>query len=271
MTLTESELNNIGTELVAGVNRHRIRRRRRYAVAAIPVIGVLVGVGAVASGGDHTPAYALTHGADGIIEVEIFPDFDDAEALASDLTDAGLDVEVVQLRADPSLDGVAEVVSHDNEGTAAMEFEGSAFRIDAVEVEGLVEILLYTRAEPGEDYQASPSLFAPDQPLAGMHCAYPDRPLSTDEVERALADAGLVDVEWTVFEDHDPETGAIEARDHEDRPEGFVTGASLRNETTVFVAVAEETGPAATTIVMDDGTHYRDRPQCTAELAARWE
>jgi len=270
MTLTEVELDEIGADLIAGVGRHNKRRRRHLAMAAVPVLGILAGAAVVVAGGDDTPAYALTERPEGIIEVEIFPDFDDAEALASELTDAGLSVEVVHLRAHPSLDGVAEVVSHDNEGTEALEFAGSEFRIDVGEADGLIEILLYTAAEPGDDYQASPSLFAPGQPLAGMNCAYGDLPMPTEDLEDALKKAGYEDSEWTVFGDSAPETGVIDTEDHDDRPEGFVAGASLRNETTMFVAVVEEANPAES-IIMDDGTHYRERPQCTAELAAPWE
>jgi hypothetical protein len=95
--------------------------------------------------------------------------------------------------------------------------------------------------------------------------------MPTQDLETALNAAGYHDIEWTVFGDRDPDTGAIDTEDHESRPEGFVAGADLRNETTVFVAVTEEAGSAADSISMNDGTHYRERPQCTAELAAPWE
>lgn len=271
MTLTETELYSIETDLVAGVTHHNRRRRQRYTMAAVPVVAVIAGVGAVLVSGDDKPAYAMIQRPEGVIEVEILPDFDDAETLRSDLVAAGLDAAVVQLRAHPSLDGVAEVVSHDNEPGTAMEFSGSRFSIDVGQADGLVEILLYTEADSGEDYQAAPSLFAPGQALGGMHCAYTDAPLSTEAVETALNEAGYNNIEWTVFGAVDAETGYVPSEDHDDRPEGFVTNVELRNESTVFVGVQEETGPAADTIVMHDGTHYRQRPVCTPELAEPWQ
>ncbi len=39
----------------------------------------------------------------------------------------------------------------------------------------------------------------------------------------------------------------------------------------MVIAVANLTEPAADTLSMSDGTHYRQTPECTPELASLWE
>ena len=87
-----------------------------------------------------------------------------------------------------------------------------------------------------------------------------------------MSAAGIVDINWTVFGDVDPENGSLDVEEFDDRPEGVVTGAQMRDPDTMLVIVdLDDPRPAADTISMNDGTHYRDVPACTPELAAHWE
>lgn len=272
MTITDTTLDTIKSDLVSGIETHNRRRSRRRVAATVPVVGLLAGAGLVLASGGDNPAYALTERADGTIRVEVFPDFDDVEALQGDLREAGLDAAVVQIRAHPSLEGVVEVSSHSNEASGAIEFDDAQFVIDVGAVEGEVEILIYSPTSDGDRYQAAPSVFAPDQPLAGLHCAFSAGPLPTQEFETRAREAGVTDFGWTVFGELDEATGAVESTDSSERPDGAIIGAQMRDAATLQVFVdQDDEQPAADTISMNDGTHYRDVPVCTDDLAARWE
>ncbi len=239
-------------------------------VAAVPVIGALAAVGTTLLNSDSDPAYALTELGDGTIRVEVYPDFDDVDGLENDLANAGVDAEVVSLRAHPDLVGIVEVASHDNEAAGALEIDGNEFVVEVRSLVGPIEILVYSPAG-NSDYQASPSIFAAGQPLAGLHCTYTEGPLGTADLEQAAIEAGIEEFSWTWFGELDEDTGEIATETHNTRPEGSVSGAQMRNDDQLDVFVSETEKPAADWIEMTDGTHDRNRPDCTPELAARWE
>lgn len=272
MTVTESTLDNIKTDLMSGIEQHNRRSKRRWMAAAVPAVALIATVGLIASNDSDNPTYALTEQPDGTLLVEVYPDFDDVESLESDLEQAGLDVVVIQIRAAPSLEGVVEIASHDNEASGAIEFQEGRFAIDTGAADGEIEILIYSPTKPGDDYQASPSVFASGQAFEGLQCAYPTTPLTAADFEARAISAGVSNIHWTSFGDIGPETGSIDFTEHDDQPGGVVTGAQMRNTDTmdVFIDLDSQT-PAASTISMSDGTHYRSFPSCTPELAARWE
>ncbi len=272
MTLTETHLDTIKSGLVSGIEQHNRRRVRRRALLAVPALAFIAAGAFVLTDGGSNPAHALTEQPDGTILVEVFPDFSDVVGLQQDLADAGLEAMVVQLRAHPSLEGVVEVSSHDNEAAGALEFQDGSFVIDLGAVEGPLEILVYSATSAGNDYQASPSVFGPGQPFHGLHCAYPDGPLTSADFDARLQEAGITKVNWVTFGPVDPDTGAIESAEHDEQPGGAVVDSQMRNADTldVFVDLDGE-APAAATISMHDGTHQRTLPECTQELAVRWE
>lgn len=271
MTLADDTLTSIRDELVVAVsNNNRRRRSRRRRAIVLPVVAVAAGASLIVANHGDNPAYALTEVADGTIRVEIYPDFDDVKALESSLAAAGLDSVVVHLKGHPSLDGVIEVSSHNNESAGALEFDNDEFVINPAAVDGEIEILIYSAAEPGQNYQFAPSIFAPDQPLGGLPCTHPDSPLTTAELEQRANDVGITDITWVLFEQ--AIAGEVGLEDTDERPDGVVTGAQLRNADTLSVfVVPDSTDPAASTLSMSDGTHYRPATQCTPELAARWD
>ncbi len=272
MTLSDTTLEALRTDLVSSIGVHNRRRSRRRMIAALPALALVGAVGLLLSRDGDTPAYALTSRADGTIRVQVFPDFDDVEDLQASLAEHGLEALVIQIRSHPSLEGVVEVVSHSNEATGALEFDDGDFVIDVTAVSGEIEILIYSPTEDGETYQAAPSVFAPGQEFAGLHCAYADRPLTTTDFEDRLSEAGIVDIRWIVFDGVDHDDGSIDAEEFDDRPEGVVTGAQMNDPNRLLVFVDPDgSRPAANTISMNDGTHYHDRPACTPELADRWE
>lgn len=272
MTVTESTLDAIKTDLVLGIREHN-RRRNRYRMAvAVPVLGLIAAAGIVLANATDNPAYALTEQSDGTIRVQVFPEFDDVDALQSELEDAGLQVAVIQLRAAPSLEGVVEVSSSDNVASGALEFQGGEFVIDVGAVQSEIEILIYSPTDSGDDYGVSPSVFAPGQQFQGLHCAYPDAPLTSADFEARARAAGVSNIKWMSLGDIDPDTGSATAREYDERPGGVVISAQMTNPDTMQVVVdLESQEPAASTIGMNDGTHYRPVPTCTPELAALWE
>ncbi len=261
--------NTLRSDLVSGVMQFNKRRRRRRmaGVAACGVLGFL-GLAALDS---PEPAYAITKAPNGVVEVEVFPELDDVADLERALAEVGLEATIINLRAHPSVVGVVEVTSHLDQNSGAMSrTEDGRFSIDAAKVAGTIEVLIYSDAQ-GERYQAAPSVFSPGQQLAGLHCAFEDRPLTTEVLEARAGEVGLTDIEWTVFGDMDPETFEIETESPSDRPVGFVEGAQMRDVTTLSVFVsADNQRPAAEIVVMHDGTHRTELPECTADLAAPW-
>lgn len=274
MTMTETRIDDLRDGLVTGIRASNHRRaRRQRALFATPLLVLVAAAGLILRSGDGKAAYALLERADGTVRVEVFPDFDDVDALQNDLADLGLQATVVHLRAHPSLEGVVEVVSHDNSASGAAEFDGGEFILDVATADGLIEILIYAATDSGDDYQASPSLFAPGQELGGLHCAYTDGGLTTAEFEAHARAAGISNFRWTTFGEVDEQTNSIDFNESGDRPEGIVSGAQLRSTDTADVFIDEKSAPApaADSITMGDGTHYRPVPTCTPELAEPWE
>jgi hypothetical protein len=271
MTLSDSTLLEVRNDLVAGIaTSNRRRRSRRRLAAAIPAVAVAAGAALMVADRNDQPAYALTQSADGTIRVEVYPGFDDVGSLEDDLAAAGLQTVVIHLKGHPSLDGVVEVSSHNNETSGAIEFDNGEFVIEPATVEGEIEILIYSAADEGENYQFAPSIFAPDQALGGLPCAHPDTPLTTAELERRANDVGITNIEWVLFEQS--ASGEVGVEDLDARPDAAVSGAQLRNADTLLVTVTPDiTEPAARTLSMSDGTHYRPTAHCTPELAARWD
>lgn len=273
MSLTDTTLDVIKDDLVAGIAQSNLRRRRRQRMLAVaPVLGLILAGVVIFGFASDDPAYALTQRADGEIRVEVFPEFDDVEDLEAELSEAGLDVTVVHLQSHESLSGVVEVVSHDNTASGAAVFDDGEFVIeDPSHIDGLIEILIYTPADRGEDYQASPSIFAPDQPLEGLHCAYADRPLPTADLEARAIAAGIAQFNWIIFGEIN-EDFSIDVETSEELLTGFVENAVLRNSTTLDVFVTVDSAePGSETIVMHDGTHSTDHPTCADALAEPWQ
>ena len=271
MTLTEETTHRLRSDLIDGVRRHQRRRSMRRRAVVIPLAFTAVTAAAVLYPSDRNPAYALTVGADGTIRVQIHPEFNDVGQLQEELRSVGLDVNVVHLKGHPSLDRLVEVVSHDNERNGALKFDGAEFELDRQAAEGQIEILIYSAADPGQPYQFSPSIFSIGQPLEGLHCAYADGQLSTDEFERRASEVGLDDIEWVYF-DRVPTTEGVTASEPEDRPEGMVVDAHWADEDTIRAIVYPNTDePASDTIIMYDGSHDPAEQACTPDLAARWE
>lgn len=272
-TLVASDPDRIRDDLVDAVGRSNHRRRRRQRMIAGPIaIAVIAVIGlGFWTGTQAEPAFALRSTVDGVIEVEVYPDFDEVEALQDELRAAGVDTVVVALRGHPSLDGLVEVVSHTNENSDAFvqSFDGRSFELDPNKIVGEVEVLVYSAAADGESYQFAPSIFSEGQPLAGLPCAYPDEPLTTIELESRAIAAGLTQIRWVSFEGSGP---GLTGTETDDRPEGIVTDAQLASADVLRVIVRADDGTtpsAAEMIGRGDGSHAKS-PPCTPELAAAW-
>jgi hypothetical protein len=271
MTVTESTLDSIESDLVAGIEQHNRRRNRRWMAGAVPIVALVATASFIATDDSDNPTYALAEQPDGTIVIDVFPDFDDVDSLQRDLGEAGLQAVVIHFRAAPSLEGVVEVSSYNNETSGAIEFQGGQFVIDTAAIDGEIEILIYSPTKPGDDFQVSPSVFAPGQVFEGLHCAYPDIPLTAEDFEARAVAAGISNIDWKSFDEVDSNTGSFEVIDYDEQPGGVITGAQMRNADTMEVFIdLDDQAPAATTISMTDGTHYRTVPGCTPDLASRW-
>ena len=261
---TDQNIAHIRSDLLAGItNANQQRRWRRWSVAAVgPIAALTIGTVAITSP-SRAAAFELIEEPNGTISVDILPEFSEIEALQEELEEAGVESSVVALHAPPQLEGLVEVVSHDNTASGAAEHRDGNFVIDIPNLIGEIEILVYSVTPEGERYQAAPSLFRDGEPLARRHCEFNDAPIQTEQVATWLEDIGIEKVEWTVFGETNPDTFEIEFEDFEERPEGYVTGAQLIAADTVWVAVSQTNSDAArNTIAMHDGTHEVASPTC---------
>jgi len=98
----------------------------------------------------------------------------------------------------------------------------------------------------------------PDEPLGGLNCALTE-PLTTEAFERHATAVGIETIQWLSLTDGDTE----------ERPEGSIFAAS-RRAPGVLSAIVSAEPIQASTLSMDDGLHFSEQPECTADLAGRW-
>ncbi len=170
------------------------------------------------------------------------------------------------LRAHPSLDGVVELVSHDRRAIGAVQPSRGELIIDPRALTGPIEMLVYSTPDPNTSlrsweplWQASPSVFHPDEPLGGLNCSI-DGPLTSDALAIHAAAAGITSIRWVSPDNPEPTS---------QRPDGVIVAASMWAPAQLTVVVSA-TGPDAAELSMDDGLHFSPRPTCSSELAHRW-
>ncbi len=248
------------------------RRRRRWALAAgLAVASVaLVTTGNAFRGAD--PAYAVRQLDNGVIEIDwLDPDID-VDALAADLRQFGVDVELTPLPASPSAvgpiwgiavgegAGIPEGVTWGEDGTR----EVFVWSIDPTVYKGPMTIDVGVAAAPGEAYMVAEEVFEPGEVLGGLHCALGE-PLRAADVAERLPELGITPV-WDVISGIVPDAdgGTHQETTVAETPEGQVMWGYARNDSTVRFSVLPDG-------VDPDFLQPRlsDVP-CTAEQAAAW-
>lgn len=215
-------------------------------------------------------AFAVRQLPNGVIEVDASPQFRDGDALAAELGEFGIDVEITTVPSSPSLVGEVEVfapgggeyipegISFGADGTAdvfRLQIDPALFKEELV-------LRIYAAAENGEPYEAATSVFQPGEVLGGLHCALGE-PLRAELVAPYLADLGLT-ATWTLI----TPTGDPSITNSEPVravPSGVILSGFARDASTVEFEVQGDG------VILPDiyGAFYADQP-CSAEQAASW-
>lgn len=288
-------------ELVDGVRRSGQRsaattrtrrvvasRPRRLAVAGAGGLAVAAAVSLVlalgptgtSSGPGPAAAFALEVTDDGRIHVTMHQDFDDADRLAAELRDAGVDVRVLPHPAHPMLVGTVEFPSHQlDDGAVGVEEGDREFWIDPRRFDGEIEMLVYVPPESGGDWQQAPSAFHPDEPLGGLPCILDGGPLTTAELQARARSVGIDRFRWISFGAPD-ETGSstggpVPIGETDTAPPGEVLSAERVGPDRLRVMinppdVVAQLGPTPAP-GMNLNVGESPEPECTPELRARWE
>jgi hypothetical protein len=231
-------------------------------VALVLVQGVLT---------EGNRAFAVRQLPNGVVEVDASPQFRDGDALAAELREFGIDVEITTVPASPSLVGEVEVFAP---GGGDYIPEGLSFGADGTpEVFNLridpnlftehLTIQFYVATREGERYQAAISVFHTGEVLAGLHCALGE-PIHAEDLPTYLTDLGLTPV-WTIISPTaDP--SITNSEQVQDVPVGQVLSGFARDASTVEFEVLLD----GVTLPAGYMSNYSD-VACTPDQAAAWD
>lgn len=245
------------------------RRGLELAVGlAVAALTLVVAQGLLSGG---SAAFAVRQLPGGVIEIDAMPQFRDGEALAAELGEFGIDVEIETVPSSPSMVGEVEVFA-----TGGGDYipEGLSFgadgtpdvfnlRIDPSLFTEHLTLRLYVAAEEGERYQSAQEVFEPGEVLAGLHCGL-GAPVRAEALLPYLADLGLAPV-WTVVSPTD-DPSITDSEQVQEVPAGeVIAGYALDSATVEFQVVRDGvTLSAISTPRLSDVA-------CAPEDAARWK
>lgn len=240
--------------------------RRALVAAAVVLVAVALAVipGMLSDGGS---AFAVRQLPDGVLEIEMGNQFRDGEALAAELREYGVGVDIDTVPSSPSLVGQVWVhnqtggdyipegmmISPDGSSNPKMTIDPDVFR-------ERVTIKMHVAAAPGERYTTAEEVFEPGEVLGGLHCAL-GQPLRVADVVPHLERLGL-HAEWNVGT-LTPESGFLPV---DETPKGTIVSGYAVDASTVRFDVDPDdvTLPPA-----------RSRPRlsdvpCTPDQADAW-
>lgn len=200
----------LGSELARSSNPRAIWRRRLVLGAAAALAAVALVVVPSVWRGD-APAYAIRQLPSGKIEIDWSVDSyrADASAIAAELREYGVEVEITTYPASPSAVGGVVGIFQENqpedgpppglritEGTS----EGLTWTIDPEIFQGPVTLDVNVPALPGETYASRGSVFMPGEVLGGLQCALGE-PLEAADVAARLDNLELgITLVWYVVD-----------------------------------------------------------------------
>lgn len=228
----------------------------------------------IVSGPDN---FSIVPQADNTVRVRVYPQFDYSERLEKALSKLGVRASVSTIPAHPRFLGTVEVIGEGEGQTSPGPLRSaSEFFVSRSQSQEPVEILVYTAPKRGEEWQQSPSVFHPEEPLGGLTCAITS-PLDSATVERFARKAGIRMIVWEILNRVDEDVYA--SKEQAVRPDGYVVSAQRRAPDKLSVLLLPITASG------DDGfgppgrpsmginlhsARPEDEPECTPELAARW-
>jgi hypothetical protein len=239
-------------------------------VAALAAIALVI-VPGVWHGG--TPAYGIRELPNGVIVIDWSKDSfaPNADAIAADLRELGVDVEITTLPSSPSAVG-AVVATFPGEGdhvpeglTVGEEGTPQAFTwtIDPRLFHGPVTLNVNVPASPGERYLSSNSVFMPGEVLGGLQCALGE-PLRAADVAERLGGLGIAAV-WDVVEPASVSTDHYTEHQVSEVPDGVLFAGYAVDDSTVELHVA----PDGVSLSQLHASNLSDTP-CTPAESAGW-
>lgn len=266
-------LESVMAESGGPTTKARARRRKVRWIGAVAAAAVAAVVVVVAPWGS-SPAYAIRHLPDGVIEVDWVKDLRNGDDIARELRSFGIDVDVVVSPVSPSM--VGQVVSTALPGREPGPVDGITWgddgsedvftwQIDPYVFEGPLRIELGVEAKVGEPYTVAGEVFEPGEVLGGLHCVLGE-PLRADRVAPYLDRLGLT-AEWDVVSAVPGRTDAFQEKTVEAVPNGEVLwGYAVDSGTIRFSVRPDGVDPSGI-----DGPEPRlsDVP-CTPEMSTGW-
>lgn len=252
-------------------------RRRTVALGAV-IAAVAIALAVVPDLLSGTPAYAIRQLPNGVIVIDWSMDSfsPNADAIAADLREYGVDVEITTITASPSAVGevmatfpgeggsqLPQGLSIGKEGTP----EAFTWTIDPRVFHGPVTLQVSVPAREGEHYQISNGVFEPGEVLGGLQCALGE-PLRAADVAARLGDLGLTPV-WSVTSPMFNVTAdGYNIQEHQvaEVPDGVILSGNALDDATVQFTVA----PDGVALSEYPPAALPDVP-CTAEQAAAWK
>lgn len=222
------------------------------------------------------PAFAVRELPNGVIEIDGSAQFRDGAALAAELREFGIEVEIITVVSSPSAVGTVTVWDQPGGGAEITEDykpegisygadgSGDAFNItiDPSVFTDQITIQIQVQADEGERYVIAEEVFEPGEVVGGLHCALGE-PLRVETLIPYLSDLGI-DPIWSVasptddpFSLYEEEVGYV--------PEGQVLWGYAQDASTVRFTVV----PDGVTLSENYPARLSDMP-CTPEQAAAW-
>lgn len=162
-----------------GLRAGRVHLTARRGLLATAVVLVAVGLTVVPGMmSDRGSAFAVRQLPDGVLEIEMGNQFRDGDALAAELREYGIGVDIKTIPSSPSL--VGQVWVHNQTGGdyipqgMTISPDGSAnpkMTIDPDVFHERVTISMHVAAASGERYTTAEEVFEPGEVLGGLHCA----------------------------------------------------------------------------------------------------
>lgn len=255
-----------------GATGPSLRRAPRGGLRLATAVAVVAAALIIAQGvlTDGNRAFAVRQLPNGLIEIDALPQFRDGAALAAELREFGIDVEITTVPSSPSLVGQVEVFAPGGGDyiPAGLSFGADGtpevfnLKIDPNLFTEHLTIELHVAARDGEPYGLATSVFQPGEALAGLHCALGE-PLRAEDLPTYLADRGLTPVWMIVSPTGDP--SITNSEQVHAVPDGQVLSGFARDASTVEFNVVLDG------VVLPDlyTADLSDAP-CTPEQAAAW-
>lgn len=250
----------------------RIPRRTLALAASLAVAAITLAVAPGLISDTSSRAFAVRELPNGVIEIDVSPQFRDGNALAAELREYGIAIDIETITASPSRVGEVNVFNQTGgdyipEGLSFGE-DGTpdVFRwtIDPNVFRERLTVQIAVAADEGEPYTMAAEVFASGEVLGGLHCALGE-PIRAEDVTPYLDDLGLAPLWEVVSSTDDP--SITHSEQVEEAPAGEILSGYAVDDATVRFEVRLD----GVTLPKSWERRLTDDHPCSAEQAAAWD